>query len=128
MSVPVLITVRPWLLAFGGGVGLTCVSLGFTLELGEGGGATLLMPLTVLALKLGTGTENEPVKLGWLKVPVCDSCDIVGFGSVVKELVNDGKVPVNVGLLKDPVKEGSWRLAAALEEGGGGGAEREPVG
>ena len=62
-SVPVLVTVRAWLLVFGGGVGLTCVSLGllfvslgFTFELGGGGRrATLLMLLTVLALKLGTG-------------------------------------------------------------------------
>ena len=84
----------------------------------------MLMLLTVLALKLSTGAENKPVKLRWLKVPVCDSCNIVGFGSVMKELVTDGKVPVNVGLLKDLVKEeDSWRLAAALEEGGGGGAE-----
>lgn len=98
------------------------VSLGLTLELGGGGGATLLLLLTALALKLGTGTENEPVKLGWVKVPVCDSRDTVGFGSVVKEPEKEGKVPVKVGLLKEPVKEDSWRLAT-LEEGGGGGAE-----
>jgi hypothetical protein len=100
---------------------LLSVSLGFTLELGGGGGATLLKLLTVLALKLGTGTENEPVKLGWVKVPVCDSCDTVGFGSVVKEPEKDGKVPVKLGLVNEPVKEDSWRLAAL--EAGGGGAE-----
>jgi hypothetical protein len=46
----------------------------------------------------------------------------------VKELENEGKMPLNVGLLNEPVEEDSWRLAAALEEGGGGGAEWAPVG
>lgn len=113
-NVPVPVTVKAWLLVFGGGVGLTWVSLGLAFvsvgllkllplfELGGGGGATELKLLTVLALRLGT--EKDPVKLGWLKVPVCDSCEKVGLGSVVKDPENDEKVPVNVGLLKEPVK------------------------
>ena len=64
-----------------------------------------------------------------MKVPVNDS---VGR---VNENVGTEKEPVGepVGMLWDswvkmPVKEDSWRLAAALENGGGGGAECEPVG
>lgn len=47
----------------------------------------------------GVGLVNEE----WLKVPVWDLCENVGFGRVVKE----------------PVKEDSWRLLR-LDEGGGG--------
>lgn len=61
--------------------------------LGGGGGGRLLQLLTALALKVGTGRESGvPVKLGWLKEPVCDCCENVGFGSVVKEPEKDGKV------------------------------------
>jgi hypothetical protein len=36
------------------------------------------------------GLVNEE----WLIVPVCDLCEKVGFGRVVKEPVNEGKVAV----------------------------------
>lgn len=107
-------------------LGLDFVSLGFTPELGGGGGATLLRLLKLLALKVGTGSESGvPVNEGWLNVPVWDSCEKVGFGNVVNDPEEDGKVLVKIGLLKVPVKEDSWRLAT---DDGGGGREKEPVG
>jgi hypothetical protein len=107
---------------------LCFVSLGFTLALPLelGGGGKLLQ---LLALKVGSGIERGvPVNDGWLKVklPVWDLWEKVGFGSVVKELENDGKVLVKVGLVKEPVKEDSWCLMRL--EDGGGEAEWDPVG